>query len=437
MQTHNLKLPKIYRNTKRDYYIKVRIVLIAVLIMLNVALLILFLQEIKNNRNALQIMQEVDKTLALLDESLSGTDMQKTFVHLGEARRQIAAAFPPAPIKRAPEPPGQTPQTAKTADVPNVQPIIPQAVEQKGPAVPVRVEPKVPAAPVKTTAVVIPVGETPAPLVWATPDEYALIGEIESNLLHLFKFQDGRFVLVKSYPCIIGANSANKKKVGDFAMPKGSYFTLSFTPASALSNIEKEGAFDLNYPNFLDRKDRKNGAGSWIHGHVPGKIIGAEDIVNTKGCITVSNDNIKELKERLKSSGTSVSIVDKVRLIKEDSRKESFQEIRTFMDEWRQAWESGDTEKYLSYYSKDFVNSEGVGFEAFKRNKERINSSKKFIRVKVDQMAVIFPQEREGQIAVVRFIQKYRSNNFENNSMKLFYLKKGRGGWTIFGESAF
>ena len=76
-------------------------------------------------------------------------------------------------------------------------------------------------------------------------------------------------------------------------------------------------------------------------------------------------------------------------------------------------------------------------YEAFRRHKERVNSSKKFIRVAMDQMAVIFPQEREGQIAVVRFIQKYRSNNFESNSKKLFYLKKGRGGWTIFGESAF
>jgi hypothetical protein len=76
-------------------------------------------------------------------------------------------------------------------------------------------------------------------------------------------------------------------------------------------------------------------------------------------------------------------------------------------------------------------------FEAFKRHKERVNSGKKFIRVTTDQMAIVFPQEREGQIAVVRFIQRYRSNNFESNSKKLFYLKKGREGWTIFGESAF
>jgi len=116
---------------------------------------------------------------------------------------------------------------------------------------------------------------------------------------------------------------------------------------------------------------------------------------------------------------------------------ESVQEIRNFMDAWRQAWESGNTEKYLSYYSKDFINSDGMNFDAFKRHKERINRGKKFIQVKVDQMAIVFPQEREGRVAVVRFIQQYRSDNFEDDSKKLFYLKKGQKGWTISGESAF
>jgi murein L,D-transpeptidase YafK len=441
MQTHNLKLPKNYRDTASDFYIKVGIGLIAILIILNVTLLVLFLKEINNNRNALRIIQETGKTLALLQDSLGRTDIQKAFVHLSDARRQIAAAVPPAPAappaKTVTEPPVQPAQPAKAVTEPRVQPGTPPAAEPKATAVPVKAEPKTPAVPVKTAEFLIPAGETPTSLVWAVAGEYALIGEKESKLLHLFKFQDDRVALVKSYPCIIGANGEDKKKAGDFATPKGSYFTLRYTPGSALPEIYGEGAFVLNYPNFLDRKDSKNGAGIWIHGHVPGKVIGAGDLVNTKGCIAVSNDNVKELKGLLNPSGTPVSIVDKVTFVKESSRKEALREIRTFMDDWRQAWESGNTGKYLSHYSKDFTNSEGMKFEAFRRHKERVNSSKKFIRVSVEQMAVIFPQEREGQVAVVRFIQKYRSNNFESNSKKLFYLKKERGGWTIFGESAF
>ncbi|MHB8907750.1 MAG: L,D-transpeptidase family protein [Syntrophales bacterium] len=433
MQTHNLKLPKNYRDTASDFYIKVGIALIAILIILNVTLLVLFLKEIKNNRNALNVIQETGKSLALLQDSLSRTDMQKAFVHLADARRQIAAAVPAVPAvppakTAAAERPPQPTQPAQQAKA---------AAEPKAPVVPVKAEPKAPAAPAKRAELKIPAGDTPAPLVWAVAGEYALIGEKESKLLHLFKFQEDRFTLVKSYPCIIGANGEDKKKAGDFATPRGSYFTLRYTPGSALPEIYGEGAFVLNYPNFLDRKDSKNGAGIWIHGHVPGKIIGAGDLVNTKGCIAVSNDNVKELKGLLKPSGTPVSIVDTVSFVRDASRKESLQEIRNFMDAWRKAWESGDTGRYLSYYSKDFINSEGMRFEAFKRYKERVNSGKKFIRVNTAEMAIIMPQEREGQVAVVRFIQKYRSNNFDADSKKLFYLKKGQKGWAIFGESAF
>ena len=427
MQTHNLKLPKNYRDTSSDFYIKVGIGLIALLFILNLILLTLFIQETKNSGKALRILQETNRSLVLLQDSLGRTDMQKAFVHLADARRQIAAALPPAPAA----PPAKTvtepkPPPVKTVAESKGEPVKPPVVAQKPPAVPV-----------KTAQLSIPAGEMPAPLGWAAAGEYALICEKESKLLHLFKFQDERFSLVKSYPCIIGANGTNKKKAGDYATPKGSYFTLRYTPGSALQEIYGEGAFVLNYPNFLDRKERKDGGGIWIHGHLPGKIVGVGDLVNTKGCIAVSNDSIKELKTLLKPGGTPVSIVDTVTFVKESSRKESLQEIRNFMNAWRQAWESGDTGKYLGHYSKDFINSDGMRFEAFRRHKERVNSGKKFIRVNVDQMAIIMPQEREGQVAVVRFIQKYRSSNFEADSKKLFYLKKGQEGWTIFGESAF
>jgi len=427
MQTHNLKLPKNYRKVSSDFYIKVGIGLIALLVILNLILLALFIKETKNSGKALRSLQETNRSLVLLQESLSRMDMQKVFVHLADARRQIAVALPPAPVALPVKPVTEPkPTPAKTV------------AESKGEPVqqPV-VVPKPPTVKVKTAQLSIPAGEMPAPLVWAVAGEYALIGEKESKLLHLFKFQDDRFVLVKSYPCIIGANGEDKKKAGDFATPKGSYFTLRYAPGSALPEIYGEGAFVLNYPNFLDRKDSKSGAGIWIHGHVPGKVIGMGDLLNTKGCIAVSNDNIKELKPLIKPSGTPVSIVDAVTFVKESSRKESLQEIRNFMDAWRKAWESGDTRKYLSYYSKDFINSDGMRFDAFRRHKERVNSSKKFIRVNMEQMAIIMPQEREGRVVVVRFIQKYRSNNFVKNSKKLFYLIKGQKGWSVFGESAF
>lgn len=432
MQTHNvklpnLKLPKNNRDTRKGFYIKTGIGLIALLLVFNLLLLALLIKETKNSEKVLRVLQETNMSLALLQDSLGRVEMQKVFVHLADARGRIAAALPPTPVA----PP------AKILIEPKPPPEKPVAEPKGEPVKPPVAADRPPAVLVKTAPLSMPAGEMPAPLGWAVAGEYALICEKESKLLHLFKFQEERFALVKSYPCIIGANGTDKKKAGDFATPKGSYFTLRHSPGSALQDIYGDGAFVLNYPNFLDRKERKDGGGIWIHGHVPGKVIGAGDLVNTKGCIAVSNDNIRELKNLLHPSGTNVSIVDKITFVREGNRKESIQDIRNFMDSWRKAWESGDTGKYLRYYSKDFINSDGMDFAAFKRHKERVNSGKKFIRVQVEQMAIVFPEEREGEMAVVRFVQKYSSNNFERNSKKLFYLKKGQAGWTIFGESAF
>jgi len=438
MQPPKLKIPKAYKKPPEGLYLKVGIGVVVLLVILNAVFLTLLVKQNKSNGRALRVLQDTNQSLALLQDSLARLDMQKAFVHLADARNQIAAVLPPAsapsPVKKdAAEPKTPPAQAAKAAAEPKPKPVPQQAAAPPAPSAPA----PAPAPAMKPADFKVPPGETPLPLVAGVPGEYMLICEKENKLLHLFKFQDDRFVLVKSYPCIIGANGSDKKKAGDFATPKGSYFTLRYIPKSALTEIYGEGAFVLNYPNFLDRKDSKKGAGIWIHGHVPGKVIGSGDLVNTKGCIAVSNDVIKELKGLLRPSGTHVSIVDRIKFVKEASRKESFQEVRGFMDEWRKGWESGDTDKYLSHYSKDFINTEGMNFEAFKKHKERVNRGKKFIKVKVDQLAVVFLQEKEGQVAVARFVQKYRSNNFDSDSDKLFYLKKERGGWAIFGESAF
>lgn len=436
MQPPKLKLPKSYKKTPNGLYVKVGIGLIVVLFILNAVLLVLFLKEAKSNGNTRRVIQEISRSLVLLQDSLSKMDMQKAFVHLADARNQIATlsqsgAAPPVKTTAAPKPPPEPP-VKTAAEPPKEKPAPPQVAEQKAPAA----APAAP-APIKPVDFKIPPGETPESLLLGVNGEYMLICEKENRLLHLFRYQDDRFTLVKSYPCIIGANGSDKKKAGDFATPKGSYFTLRYIPRSALTEIYGEGAFVLNYPNYLDRKDSKNGTGIWIHGHASGKTIGTGDLVNTKGCIAVSNDVIRELKGLLKPSGTHVSIVDKIHFVKDSSRKESLQGIRSFMEDWRKDWESRDMGKFLSHYAKDFVNSEGMNLEAYKRQKERVNQGKKFIRVKTDQMAVVLLQEREGQVAVVRFVQRYRSNNFDSDSGKLFYLKKGQKGWAIFGESVF
>ena len=127
-------------------------------------------------------------------------------------------------------------------------------------------------------------------------------------------------------------------------------------------------------------------------------------------------------------------IVDKVEAISQKNQDELSGELKTFLNSWREAWESIDTKRYLSFYAPDFISSDGMSYSAFKQHKERVNSTKKVIKVNIENTAIFMPQEYKGEIAVVRFRQKYHSNNFEDNKIKILYLKRKGSGFSIIGE---
>jgi len=399
-----------------------------VLILSNCLLAYLYYKEGAANRTLAKLAADTHAQIGQVQESLSQKDLQKAYAHLADAQKRIAPYLPPPP---------RTTKVAAKQEQPKVAATQPVAASTSQPAPVAAATTAPPPAMPKAVPLVIASDKTPQPFLLAATGEYLLLCEKDNKTLHLFRFGNGKFNLVKSYPCIIGANHSDKKEAGDLATPKGTYFFMRFTPGSALPEKYGYGAFVLNYPNFLDRKDRKNGTGIWLHGHSNGKNIGQEDLQNTKGCIVVSNEDMKELAGLLKPSGTPITVVGKADLASLADHNQTSMEIMKFLEGWRQAWESGNTKKYIGFFAKEFVSGDGMSYEAFRRHKEKVNSGKKFIRVKMENLAILLPPEQSGRIAVVRFIQKYRSNNFDSDSNKLFYLKNGQTGWRIIGESVF
>jgi len=274
----------------------------------------------------------------------------------------------------------------------------------------------------------------PSPFIHATEGEYMLLCEKQLKRLSLIRFVNGTFSLIKAYRCIVGANHQDKQKPGDEATPEGIFFLVRYIPGDKLPKKYGYGAFVLNYPNFLSRKEGKGGNGIWLHGHSEEQNIG-KDLVNTKGCIVTDNDSLKEIATYIKPGGTPIVIVDKVETLTKQNLDAVSQEIQSFLSAWKESWERIDTPKYLSFYSPDFMSSDGMNYAAFKRHKERVNSTKKRIRLIIDNVAIFTPAEYKGTIAVVRFRQKYHSNNFDSDSRKILYLRKEKGSWSIIGES--
>jgi murein L,D-transpeptidase YafK len=394
--------------------VKIGIAIVLLLLLSNTMVLYFFVKEKNINKNLFILIDRTNNDFNQIHESLKQKDLQSAFRHLTEAQKQVVAMLPAKAsspqtpsVEKKELPPAQSPQTKAATAPPQAVASLPSSAQ-----------------------------ETPYPFVFADADEYLLICEKDKKTLYIFRFLDGRFSLIKQYPCVIGANNHDKRREGDFATPEGVYFFLRFAPGKTLAENYGYGAFVLNYPNFLDRRVRKEGGGIWIHGHSTNKSIGI-DVLDTKGCIAVSNDTLKDMAGYLKPNGTPIAIVNKLQFSKLESQKELAKEIKNFLSSWRHAWESMNTKKYLSFYSSAFVSGEGMGYHAFKQHKEKTNKTKKFIRVKIENLAILVPPEHSGNIAVARFQQKYNSNNFKSDSKKIFYLKKGKAGWQIIGESMY
>ncbi len=270
----------------------------------------------------------------------------------------------------------------------------------------------------------------PFPVVHVKSKDYFLLCDKQNKTLHFYRSDEDSFSLIKSYPCIVGSNNVDKREAGDLATPEGIYFLTSFLTGKKLPEKYGSGAFSLNYPNFLDQKEGKKGSGIWLHGYSDR----LERPPFSEGCVVVKDEILKELIRFIKIGDTPLVVVNTARYILPEDQKKLFEVLSHFLRDWKAAWEGRDTARYLSFYSRDFVSSDGKNYQKFKEYKSRVNQSKKFIQVQIDPKSFLLSQKDGGRIAVVRMNQDYRSDNFKSYSRKILYLKEKPGAWEIVGE---
>lgn len=99
--------------------------------------------------------------------------------------------------------------------------------------------------------------------------------------------------------------------------------------------------------------------------------------------------------------------------------------------DWAAAWSAQKTDKYLSFYAKDFITPDGMGRSAWEaQRKERI-AKPKSIRVEVQDAKV---KEQDSKHASVSFKQSYRASHLKTSSGKVLVWAKNDGHWQITEE---
>lgn len=278
-----------------------------------------------------------------------------------------------------------------------------------------------------------PAGMIPLSFIYVKENEHILICEKKSKTLALYRSTDTGFSFVKSYPSIVGSNHVDKKEAGDRATPEGVYFLISFMTGASLPEKYGYGAYSLNYPNFLDRREGKKGNGIWLHGYRPH----LERPPFSEGCVVVKDEDLKELSNHLRVGDTPLAIVDTVQYQSPEDQKKRLEGLSQFLKEWKTAWEGRNTEKYIGFYAKDFVSSDGKNYQKFKEYKYRVNQGKRFIQVRIEPKSYLLSQKDGGNLAILRVNQNYRSDNFASFSRKILYLRENQRRWEIIGETTF
>lgn len=272
----------------------------------------------------------------------------------------------------------------------------------------------------------------PQPLVQLSASQrHALVVDLSRSRLYLYRNRDGRPELLNDYYVSGGKNGAHKQVQGDRKTPVGVYFVVDRLPGEELPDKYGPVAFPVDYPNQWDQRKGRTGNGIWLHGVASNTY--SRPPLDSDGCVALSNQELSEIAPLLEAGSTPVIIAENLdwTSVRDIERRRS--EIALALEQWRSDWQSGEVERYLDHYSSQF-SGRGMGKLEWDAYKSRVNESKRFIRVELEDLSM-FEHPHERDTIVVSFRQRYSSDSFASEANKRQYWRIDKDGrWRIVSE---
>lgn len=273
----------------------------------------------------------------------------------------------------------------------------------------------------------------PASLLEMGLHEHVLVADMENARLYLYANNAGQPSLVKDYYLTVGSQGYGKQVEGDNKTPIGLYEINKYIDDKELPDLYGKGAFPVNYPNRVDRYRKRTGYGIWLHG-TPSNTF-ARTPWASEGCFVLSNDDFVDISEYLSvENRTPVILADNVNWVTMEQLEEKRNALLQVVKQWQQDWESLNTKAYLQHYKQQEFNFGQQSFTGWAKQKEQTNKRKTFIQIDTDIKSLfLYPGEKD--MFVVRYKQRYLSNNFKSESDKEQYWQRNeQGNWQIIYE---
>ena len=111
--------------------------------------------------------------------------------------------------------------------------------------------------------------------------------------------------------------------------------------------------------------------------------------------------------------------------------RQASDELTSVIEQWRQSWESGSIEQYLSFYAENASQDGRRGIDAIRRQKEQLWASGAPMHVGVENLDI----QLNPQGYTVTFTQNYQAGDFSDRGMKTLVLESQGGQWRIVRET--
>ncbi len=119
-----------------------------------------------------------------------------------------------------------------------------------------------------------------------------------------------------------------------------------------------------------------------------------------------------------------------IKQISETNEAVNTEQLKGVVEDWKQAWATKDTVRYLSHYSLDYKGDCGSNAE-WRAKRERIIKSSRHIVLKITNLN--FDTKENGDI-YIKFDQEYGSDKLIDKGLKELIMKKIDGVWLITNE---
>ncbi len=135
---------------------------------------------------------------------------------------------------------------------------------------------------------------------------------------------------------------------------------------------------------------------------------------------------------RLQSAPVPISLGGPKSAQDQAKRDKLAADIRLMLNQWKIAWESGDSERYLEFYANEFQPASGIPRERWQQQRrERVVPSKR-IQLGLQELDISLSETNDS--ARVVFQQDYRSANYTEVSRKEMRLNRIANQWYIQAE---